>query len=223
MSKLNKKTGALEYSKVTTKGVIEAYYVAKFGDRKWMDDIISIHTGWMPWNWGTPPVSHVEGGVIVDGQLWFFSATTRPYLSTSGNPATGCRWMKAEELLRNPSRWKFKVCGSPVTSIKDRIARANSIVGLPYDKIGVIFDFISPIDFAVYKKSWYCSKAWHFMDTALTQRISPRRRWKVSTKYKYIVCPYSYVSFLMRDAATQLTKPKKKKRSKRKRSNGRMK
>ena len=175
-----RKDGKLSYKKVEEL-VVEAYYIAKCGDREIIDDIISIHTGWMPWNWGTPNVMHVEGGVIADDELWFFSSTSREYLSASGQ-TNGCRWIKGSDLLRNGDRWIFTSKVSTVTENRKRIVRANSIVGCKYDFVGVVADFISLYDFAVHKKTWYCSKSWHFVDTGKVCRISPRRRYKIATK-----------------------------------------
>ena len=191
-----KPNGKLSYNASVSPYTFEAYFVAKWGDRKIWDNVISIHTGWMPWNWGTPNVMHVEGGVIADRKLWFFSATSRDYLNPAevdnakpGNAVyfkNGTRWISAKELLKNPDRWIITVKKNHMTGNKQRIIRANGIVGKAYDFVGVVFDFLFPWDLYRIKEKWYCSKAWHFVDRSVVQRISPRRRYRLATtKYGY--------------------------------------
>ena len=210
MAKLCKKTGRLKYTKITSNNVVEAYYVACHKDREYIDDVISLWTGAMPWNWGTPPVSHIEGGIFVDGQLWFVTSTLREYKHPDGTTKTGVRWMKAEQLLKNPTRWIFRSRIDSKEQIGRRIARANSKIGLPYDKVGVVWDFISPVDLAIKKASWYCSKLWHYVDTGEYARISPRRRYRVSKQYNYHPRSFKWVKNAMTFYGAQ--KPKKKNR-----------
>lgn len=171
------KNGKLVFNKITSGLVVKAYYLAGPDGKPW-DDVISIYTGLMPWNWGTPPVSHEEIGFFVDGQLWFFSSASR---SAHDRWDNGTRWIKAEDLLRHINRWTFQTEVS-LYYVGDKIERANDLIGMPYDYVGVIADFISPIDLIVKKKSIYCSKACHKVDINRLRRICPRHEWKVSAK-----------------------------------------
>jgi hypothetical protein len=194
MAHLNKQ-GKLCYQDGILPKTFEAYYVANWGDRKIMDNIISIHTGWMPWNWGTPNVMHVEGGVVADRELWFFSSTSRDYLNpievegaTPGQAVyykNGTRWIRGFDLLKNPDRWIFTMSHNTVSGNRQRIVRANRIVGRPYAKVAVVTDFVNPLanyDEDHLPKKFYCSQAWHYADRGKVCRISPRRRYKLATK-----------------------------------------
>lgn len=198
MAYIDKKTGKLIYNKITSNEVVQANYLASNQDEHHVDDVINIYTMLMPWNYGTPPCSHTEIGFWVDGELWFFSSTSRKELGSSSSKKNGTRWIKAEEMLRNPDRWLLQV--KHVESIGDRslsISRANRLVRSAYDFYGVFADFTNPYrvlcngkyvpleDIAKIKKI-YCSKAVELVDTGRLRVMSPKRRFKVAKKLGYV-------------------------------------
>lgn len=184
--------GKLIFDKITDTAVIQANYLASMQDEHMVDDVINIYTGVMPWNWFTPPCSHTEIGFWVDGELWFFSSTSRKELGTTGK--TGTRWIKASDLLRNPDRWLLQEKKETIANIAIKAARANKLIGLEYDFYGVGADFINParvifckrvMDLDKLPKKIYCSKAVHAVDTGWLWVFSPKRRYKWAKKNSY--------------------------------------
>lgn len=215
MAKLDE-SGRLIYDKITDPSVVQANYLASNQDEYIVDDLIKIYTGLMPWNYGTPPCSHTEIGFWVDGELWFFSSTSRKELGSSGT--NGTRWVKGSELLRNPDRWLLQektICPRLVKSYKDqgikdlpktplflidrKIRRANSLIGLTYDFKGVFTDFVIP--YRIFKeqdltpeliwkiKKIYCSKAVHVVDTGRLGVYSPKRQFTWAKNKGYVIVP----------------------------------
>lgn len=192
-----KPDGTIEYDKITRPVEVQANYLASRQDKHWVDDGISLYTGLMPWNWGTPPVSHTEVGYWLDGDLWFFSSTSRKELSGKN----GTRWIKGAVLLRNPERWKLQEkalgkIGDLAYKTMSRISRANQLIGLGYDFYGVGADFVNPFRVFFKKrlpdvigrlKKIYCSKAVHAVQTGIVVVYSPRRKYKWAKKNGYKV------------------------------------
>lgn len=201
-----KSDGIIHYDKITKPVVVQANYLAKWRDGHLVDDGISLYTGLMPWNWPSPGVSHTEIGFWLDGELWFFSSTSRKELGGKN----GTRWIKGEDLLRNPERWvlqekdlSYGEREGKVPLIGRRIDRANSLVGLGYDFQGVFTDFTIPWAIIMKKdlttkqikklKKIYCSKAVHAVDTGLLCVFSPRRRFKwVKKKASFVTIPNTH-------------------------------
>ena len=170
----------LTFGEITADYVIDAFYLADRQDEYIVDDIISIGT--LPLNIGTIPASHEERMVQVDGVWWSFSSTSRKELG--GN--TGTRWIKTSELLRNMDRWVLvKSPVMPKESIREEVRRANGLIGMSYDFIGVVLDFIRPAWFFNNRKKIYCSKSCNYMQTGKMKRISPRRRAKLLKRLGY--------------------------------------
>jgi len=216
------KNGKLIYDKITQPSVVQANYLASMQDKYIVDDGISIYTGLMPWNWGTPPCSHTEIGFFVDGELWFFSSTSRKELGTTGK--NGPRWRKASDLLHNYDRWllQTKALGKIYDigtgkgyilpgcrfKIEDKINRANSLIGLRYDMRGVFTDFIIPwaifhgtvpTDVQIAKlKKIYCSKAVHYVDTGKLAVYSPKRRYEWAKDNRYVTVDDTEVFLTLR-------------------------
>jgi len=174
----------MNYTTITKPYCIEAFYLASAQDEHKIDDIISAWTGLF--NWYSPPLSHAERGVYVDGKLMFFSSTSRKELGATSDKKNGTRWISADDLLRNPSRWiLLKSPDKPLAEIADEIQRANSLLDMLYDMVGVVIDFIRPAVFYNERKKIYCSKATNYMDTGKMERISPRRRYQRLVKQGY--------------------------------------
>lgn len=194
MSDINDR-GELVGRKITSPVVVQANYLASWKDEHHVDDAINIYTGIMPWNWGTPPCSHTEIGFWVDGELWFFSSTSRKELGSTTNKKNGTRWIRASKLLRNPDRWQIQEKNSGTVFIPKKIARANSLAGLTYDFPGIACDFTNPTrvfnpqeltpEITKKLKKIYCSKAVHVVDTGMLQVFSPKRRYKWAEKHGY--------------------------------------
>jgi hypothetical protein len=198
--------GRISYDKIKRSVEVQANYIASRQDDHWVDDGIALYT-WlvMPWNWGTPKCSHTEVGYWLDGELWFFSSTSRKELGGKN----GTRWMPAKELLRNPERWqlqaKKRLRFSGNRSIEKQIWRANSLIGLGYDFYGVGADFVNPVRVFLSKplclvieklKKIYCSKAVHAVQTGNVTVYSPRRKWTWAKKngYKLIENTWNYIT-----------------------------
>ena len=182
-------SGHIICQEITKRITVQANYLASNQDEYIVDDGISIYTGIMPWNWGTPPCSHTEVGFWIDGQLWFFSSTSRKELGGKN----GTRWIRGDVMLRNPERWLLQEKPTSHYSIAEKLGRANSLVGLGYDFYGVGADFINPIRVCIKRKlenvklkKIYCSKAVHAVDTGILTVYSPRRRHKWAKKNGYI-------------------------------------
>jgi len=142
-------------------------------NKKKVNAIISIWT-WL-FNPKTPHVSHVEQGFLLGGEWRYFSSTTR------GNDK-GTRWISAKGLFRHPERWE--IIEIEVEHTNEMISRANSIVGLPYDWLG-ISGFATPFGLLNKKLAWYCSEACYFvLSGKWKKRISPRRLYSyINKKY----------------------------------------
>lgn len=207
--------GKLIYDKITEPLVVQANYLASMQDDHYVDDVISMYTGLMPWNWGTPPCSHTEICFWLDGELWCYSSTSRKELGVGGS--TGTRWKLASELFKHPERWLLQEysllmdphsCGEADLCVSGiligaKITRANELIGLTYDFYGVGADFLDPYrlwrsggfngkplwQVKMRLKKIYCSKAVHAVDTGRFVTISPRRRFKVAKKSGYKIIP----------------------------------
>ncbi len=175
--------GKIQYSKITKTIVVQASYLADMQDKHKVDDVIAGFTGLFPCNKGTPAVSHTERGYFIDGELWFFSSTSRPELGTSKE--NGTRWIRGRDLLRNPERWILQVKPLSKYTLQDEIARANSCVGMKYDFVGVVADFTLIVDLIKKKKTVYCSKVCRYLETGIWQRMSPRGCYKQANKNGY--------------------------------------
>ncbi|MBN1392803.1 MAG: hypothetical protein JW947_08385 [Sedimentisphaerales bacterium] len=170
--------GRLVYERISSLTAVQANYLASKQDEHVIDDLIAGYTGLLPCNWGTPPYSHTEYGVFVDGELWFFTSTSRKEL----NGGTGTRWSRANFVLRNPDRWELQIKEFSEFEIHGQIARAISLIGQPYDFVGVFADFTLPLDIIKKKKSIYCSKAIRHVWTGEHTRVSPRQQSKWAAK-----------------------------------------
>jgi len=203
MAHIEEKTGRLIFKEISYPSVIQANYLADMQDEHRIDDIINIYTKLMPWNRGTPPCSHTEIGFWVDGELWFFSSTSRNELGCGTLKKNGTRWIKASDLLHNPDRWllqeKVYIRELPGYDINEKIIRANDIIGLTYDFYGVGADFLNPFrtlfgrdltpELIAKLKKIYCSKAVHLVDTGRLMVMSPKHRFKVAEKLGYVKFP----------------------------------
>ena len=143
-------------------------------NKKPLNLLISLWT-WLP-NLKTPWYSHVETGIIIEGEWKYFSSTMR------GN-STGTRWIKAETLFKHPERWD--VIEFEVPEGTDIIKRTNGIIGRGYDRAGIL-GFVLPFGFVNNKLKWYCSEACYFVLTGeWLKLISPRRFYSyIQKKYK---------------------------------------
>lgn len=209
MAHINKQ-GKLIYGEITSNMVVQGNYLASWKDDHHVDDAINLYTGVMPWNWGTPPCSHTEIGIWVDGQLWFFSSTSRKELGSSTEKKNGTRWIEASVLLRNPERWQIqekwqnKVTGNDC--VENKIVRANRLSGLRYDFPGIAADFTNParvfnpqkLTFKMRKKlkKIYCSKAVHVVDTGILQVFSPKRRYRWALRNGYLTIKTSTAEWM---------------------------
>jgi hypothetical protein len=199
--------GTLQFDRITSPVEVQANYLASRRDGIGIDDGISIYTGLMPWNWGTPGCSHTSVGYWIDGELWFFSSTSRKELGGKN----GTRWIRGTKLLRNPERWKLQVKALSKRSLAGeaevaiRVRRANRLIGLGYDFYGVGADFINPIRVLIKRelceaikklKKIYCSKTVHAVQTGIIAVYSPRRKYKWAKKngYKTIENTWSYLN-----------------------------
>jgi len=193
------KQGILIYDQITESVVIQANYLASKQDDSRVDDAINLWTGLMPCNHGTPPCSHTEIGFWVEDELWFFSSTSRKELGNGSLKKNGTRWIRANELLRNPDRWllqeKSTFTLSTSHAIVFKIGRANILLDNTYDFYGVFADFINPVrlflgreltndEIKVLKKI-YCSKAVHLVDTGWLKVMSPKHRYLVALALGY--------------------------------------
>jgi len=184
--------GIIRYKRITKLCAVQANYLASNQDEHRIDDLISCYTGVMPWNWDTPPCSHTEWGCWLDDELWFFSSTSRKELGGKN----GTRWVKASDLLRNPTRWELQERSMGKIKVGNRIARANRLTGLRYDFYGVGTDFTNPVRVMLTKqltptnalqlKKIYCSKAVHAIESGRLAVYSPRRQWKWAKKNGFI-------------------------------------
>jgi len=154
------------------------FYKAKFPDGSIVDDLISWWT-YLP-NIGTPPYSHSEIGIEIDGVWCYFSSTTRNRVKDS-KKSNGTRWINGNVLLKNTDRWD--VYDYDADYVPDKILeRADSCLGLKYDWLG-IFGFLTPFSAINDKNKWYCSEVVNFVLTGVwKKRISPRKLYKVNKR-----------------------------------------
>ena len=199
--------GKLVYDQITKMAVCHGnYLVGK--DKSYVDNLI--------W-WATTPQdllrprsnsTHTEIGVWVDNELWFFSSTSRNR-SGDGTVSNGTRWIKATDLLTHPDRWilleevvippnemmylpslKTFIPTKPVYKIHNMIERANDMIPLAYDFVGVTAGFANP--YRAVKKRYvkdiikrgkeYCSAACHAVQFGWTVTISPKRYYRLAVK-----------------------------------------
>lgn len=197
--------GKLTIGTIDKRLFVTASYQADKQDKYRIDDIIAGYTGIFPCNWGTPPSSHSEGGVFVNGKLWFASSTSRPELGERG--VDGVRWIEASVMLRNPERWILHIEPMSRYDIGEAIGRANSLVGWRYDKIGVVLDFAFPSSFRYIIMNWfkkaikkiYCSKFTWYMKTGKMKRMSPRQLTKRVSKTAHAVILPEHVQTWIND------------------------
>ena len=153
-----------------------AFYTAQWG--KPVDTLIA---GWTAiWNWFTPAYSHVEIGFEVNGQWIYFSSTMR-------GTASGTRWIKEEELLKNPERWDIYDL-EPYRNIEKMNTLAHRLVDLKceYDFLGIA-GFVIPFARLNDKDKWYCSEAcWYVYTGVWKKRISPRRMYAILRDFNLI-------------------------------------
>jgi len=160
--------------------IIEAFYLASKQDEYVADDIIAGYTGLFPCNWGTPDASHEERGYFINGKLWFFSSTARAELgAVGGTKKDGTRYITADQMLRHPERWLLMRKRAYSIQIWTEIKRANSLLGMGYDHVGVVLDYVRPAILFNEREVIYCSKSCHFVEFGVHRRISPRRRFAI--------------------------------------------
>jgi len=185
--------GRIEFHKITKLVAVQANYIASNQDEHWIDDFIAGYTGLMPWNWGSINASHTEWGCWIDGELWFFSSTSRKELGGKN----GTRWIPGRILLRNPRRWKLQEKPMCKLNLINRTTRANWLIGLQYDFYGVTVDYTNPMRVLFSKKLTpevalkitriYCSKAVHAIESGRLAVYSPRRQYKWAKKNGFIL------------------------------------
>ena len=142
--------------------VVVAAYVH---NKKFINALISLWT-WLP-NPKTPPVSHIEIGMMKDDKFQFFSSTNR-------GGVKGTRWASLEKVIKHPERWIFYEKYYPAPEVKEMIDRANGIIPSPYDWLG-IGGFATVTGQLNAKNKWYCSEAcWFVLIWEWIKRISPR-------------------------------------------------
>jgi len=133
-------------------------------DKKMPNAAISAWT-WL-FNPFTPSYSHVEIGVHPVNSWNYFSSTNR-------DGANGTRWISSKKLFKHKERWD--VYEIEVKDIKKIIARADTILGRPYDWLGIA-GFATLFGLLNSKMKWYCSEACYYVLTGKRKkRISPRR------------------------------------------------
>lgn len=153
-------------------------YRADKQDKHKADDFIAAYTGLFPCNYGTRPYSHVEIGLQQScGNVRCFSSTSRDYLLGKN----GTRWIDKPDLFENPDRWDVYYKMATPAGIELMEERANSIVGLLYDWLGIL-GFAFPFGILHDPYRWYCSEAVYYVLTGKRIRVSPRRLSKLIKK-----------------------------------------
>jgi hypothetical protein len=145
-----------------------AFYKAQKGD--FWGNLISGYTG--IFNWKTPPYSHVEIGLFIDGKwIWYSSSSKRV------NGQDGTRWILNEDLLKHPERWDvYEV--EELRPIEDMRKTCIEEHGKPYDWAGIM-GFATLFGQLNLKKKWYCSEICHYVFFGKwKKRISPKRLFK---------------------------------------------
>jgi hypothetical protein len=142
---------------------VAAYKASKGG---WTDWAIALWTA--PWNLGVSFYSHVEVGFqIQENGTWrYFSSSIRD---------KGTRWKWATEIFKHPENWDIYEMEYPEENVSRMIELAHTMVGKPYDILG-IFGFVTVTGQIANKKEyWYCSEIVFFIMTCgfWTKRISP--------------------------------------------------
>lgn len=177
------------------------FYRAKFGDKKWLDDAISLWTGLF--NWGTGPYSHVELWVpdMNTPMEWYgmrhFQGTC--YTSTLRGTAKGVCKRPASEILKNPKRWDYceiEVDNLSCYNIMISGAEQAVVWNSGYD-MKAIASFFLPFRFGsrqkficsefVYLMLWYA----HIFEDLTKSSLcpSPRRLSRWLTKRGYAIKP----------------------------------
>ena len=147
------------------------YYLAKW-DKHIVDDAISIWTG--IWNWGTPPVSHVEG-VTDAGNM---------YTSTMRGEENGVVKRPIKDVIQNPDRWRVQEIILEDEDYWQMICWMNAelMTNKGYDT-WTLLKFFLPFGRKSSNKKFICSE---FVQEALVMAgffskrklWSPRRLWK---------------------------------------------
>ena len=140
-------------------------------DKKIINWIISKYTSFF--TWGIPSYSHVELGILIDGEWKYFSSTLR-------DGAKGTRWISEKKLFKHIERWDIYKYKSN-KSEEEILERIRSIIPAKYDLLG-LFGFILPFNTFNLFKSWYCSEACWYVLFEWKKRISPKRMYKLLKK-----------------------------------------
>jgi len=129
-----------------------------------LDKLIAGYTRIFTWN--TPPFSHVELGIYLEGEWKYFSSTMR-------NNGQGTRWISEKDLFKNAGRWHVYHYYSE-RSEEDLLLRIDEIIPAKYDMWG-IFGFLTLFGLSNSAKKWYCSEACWRVLFKWKKRISPIR------------------------------------------------
>jgi len=145
------------------------------------------------WTWvfsaNTPPCSHSEVVLLKDGKYQCFSSTNR-----GGNHGT--RWEYPEKVFKYPERWVFQVKGYSDFEVKRMCDRADGILNLPYDWLGIA-GFATIFGLLNSKLKWYCSEACNFVIFILhALRISPRALYKKAKEKGFVEIPYNLLPWV---------------------------
>lgn len=149
------------------------FYRAIFGDKKWLDDAISLWTGLF--NMGTGPYSHVELQTPEDGYFELRPPSTNYgladmeymgtcYTSTMRGKTKGVVKRPVSEVLKNPRRWDYCEIEVGEKRHKQMIETANL-----YAKEYHGYDFKAIVSFFWYKRigsrtEFICSElVYHFL------------------------------------------------------------
>lgn len=150
-----------------------AFYKAQKG--QWFGNVI---TGWTSlFAWKTPPYSHCEIGIPVDGKyMWFSSASKKT------NGRTGTRWIAESVLFEHPERWDvYEVANyrSPSAMVSTCLAENRK----SYDWPGIV-GFALPFGQLNLKSQWYCSEICYYVFFgSWKKRISPKGFYKKIKRY----------------------------------------
>jgi hypothetical protein len=177
------------------------FYRARIGDKKWLDDAISLWTG--IFNWGTGPYSHVElqvpdeNGLFEDYLTECSDASYHGdcYTSTMRGDAKGVCKRPASEILKNPKRWDYCEIEIPDSLFEGGI---NYIMARIGQKIKYAFRTIASFFLPVRihsKLEDICSELiydvlviWHIFKKK-NKCPSPRRLSRWLTKRGYVIKP----------------------------------
>ena len=199
------KSGQLVYDRIIKPVVVHLHYQQGFKDNSRVDDLISLATYAQNLFKPQSKSTHSEIGFWVDGELWVATSTSRNRQG-DGTVSNGTRWIRAAELMKDhPERWilqeelvsnyakdYFPECREHFARqiIEGCIDRANKMIGLQYDFIGVGTDFINPLRW--FKKQTvadiiktdkvYCSKFCHLVRYGWSLAVSPRRWFRITSR-----------------------------------------